>query len=87
LGGSKYGLLTLFADGGAMMYPLVLCSLVALGVIIAKAWTLWLAHSGTKKILAEVEELARAGQIDQAIQLAIETTGPTAAVLLAGLRR
>jgi biopolymer transport protein ExbB len=87
LGGSKYGLLTLFADGGAMMYPLVVCSLIALGVIIAKAWTLWLAHSGAKKILAEVEELARAGQIDQAIQLAIETTGPTAAILLAGLRR
>jgi biopolymer transport protein ExbB len=87
LGGSKYGLLTLFADGGAMMYPLVLCSLIALGVIIAKAWTLWLAHSGAKKILAEVEELARAGQIDQAIQLATETTGPTAAILLAGLRR
>jgi biopolymer transport protein ExbB len=87
LGGSKYGLLTLFADGGAMMYPLVVCSLIALGVIIAKAWTLWLAHSGAKKILAEVEELARAGQIDQAIQLSIETTGPTAAILLAGLRR
>jgi biopolymer transport protein ExbB len=87
LGGSKYGLLTLFADGGAMMYPLVLCSLIALGVIIAKAWTLWLAHNGAKKILAEVEELARAGQIDQAIQLATETTGPTAAILLAGLRR
>ena len=87
MGGSKYGLLTLFADGGAMMYPLVLCSLIALGVIIAKAWTLWLAHSGAKRILAEVEELARAGQIDQAIQLATETTGPTAAILLAGLRR
>ncbi len=87
MGGSKYGLLTLFADGGAMMYPLVLCSLIALGVIIAKAWTLWLAHNGAKKILAEVEELARAGQIDQAIQIATETTGPTAAILLAGLRR
>ena len=87
MGGSKYGLLTLFADGGAMMYPLVLCSLIALGVIIAKAWTLWLAHSGAKKILAEIEELARAGQIDQAIQRCIETTGPTAAILLAGLRR
>ena len=87
MGGSQYELLTLFADGGAMMYPLVLCSLIALGVIIAKAWTLWLAHRGARKILSEVEELARAGQIDQAIQLAIDTTGPTAAILLAGLRR
>jgi hypothetical protein len=40
--GSQYRLLTLFADGGWMMYPLVLCSMIALGVIFAKAWTLWL---------------------------------------------
>jgi biopolymer transport protein ExbB len=87
LGGSQYELLTLFADGGAMMYPLVLCSLIALGVIIAKAWTLWLAHKSAKKVLSRVEEAARGGQIDEAIRIASETTGPTAAILLAGLRR
>jgi len=87
LGGAQYELLTLFADGGAMMYPLVLCSLIALGVIIAKAWTLWLAHKGTKAVLAKVEAAARAGRIDEAIQIASETPGPTAAILLAGLRR
>jgi biopolymer transport protein ExbB len=87
LGGSQYELLTLFADGGAMMYPLVLCSLIALGVIIAKAWTLWLAHRSAKKVLVEVEEAARAGRIDEAIQIATDTTGPTAAILLAGLKR
>ena len=38
--GTQFQLLTLFAEGGFMMYPLVLCSLIALGVIIAKAWTL-----------------------------------------------
>ncbi len=87
MGGSQYELLTLFADGGAMMYPLVLCSLIALGVIIAKAWTLWLAHKSAKRVLADVEESARAGRIDEAIQIASETAGPTAAILLAGLRR
>ena len=87
MGGSQYELLTLFADGGAMMYPLVLCSLIALGVIIAKAWTLWLAHKSAKTVLAEVEEVARAGRIDEAIQIASETAGPTAAILLAGLKR
>ncbi|MCJ7629369.1 MAG: MotA/TolQ/ExbB proton channel family protein [Longimicrobiales bacterium] len=87
MGGSQYELLTLFADGGAMMYPLVLCSLIALGVIIAKAWTLWLAHKSAKKILVEVEEAARAGRIDEAIRIASETPGPTAAILLSGLRR
>lgn len=87
MGGSQFGLLTLFADGGAMMYPLVLCSLIALGVIIAKAWTLWLAHKGANTLLAQVEEVARAGRIDEAMQIASETPGPTAAILLAGLRR
>lgn len=70
-----------------MMYPLVLCSLVAMGVIIAKGWTLWLANLGSKKILADVEEAARAGRIDEAIQLTTEKAGPTAAILLSGLRR
>lgn len=85
--GSQYKLLTLFADGGPMMYPLVLCSLIALGVIIAKAWTLWLAHKDTKALLGEVEEAARAGRIDEAIRVASETPGPAAAILLAGLKR
>ncbi|MFH1765099.1 MAG: MotA/TolQ/ExbB proton channel family protein [Gemmatimonadota bacterium] len=87
MGGSQYELLTLFADGGAMMYPLVLCSLIALGVIIAKAWTLWLAHRSASTVLAQVEEAARAGRIDEAFRIASETTGPAAAILVAGLGR
>ena len=59
LGGSQYELLTLFADGGVMMYPLVLCSLIALGVIIAKAWTLFQAHRHTKGVLARVRWMRR----------------------------
>jgi len=85
--GSQYRLLTLFADGGWMMYPLVLCSMIALGVIIAKAWTLWLAHKGTARVIREVEEHAMKGDIDSAIDVAHNTAGPAAAILLAGLRR
>jgi biopolymer transport protein ExbB len=80
-------LTTLFADGGWMMYPLVLCSLVALGVVIAKAWTLWAAHKGAAEVLDRVEEAALAGRLDEAQRIASETPGPTAAILLAGLRR
>ncbi|MFC1575614.1 MotA/TolQ/ExbB proton channel family protein [Gemmatimonadota bacterium] len=87
MAGSQYELLTLFADGGWMMYPLILCSLIALGVMIAKAWTLWLAHRSTKNVLASVEEEARAGRIDEAIDVASATPGPAAAILLAGLKR
>ena len=78
---AQYELLTLFADGGLMMYPLVLCSLVALGVIIAKAWTLWVAHKGTTELLTQVEEAARQGRIDEAMEIAADTPGPTAATV------
>jgi biopolymer transport protein ExbB len=83
----QYNLLTLFADGGLMMYALVLCSLVALGVTIAKAWTLWIAHRDTDRVLAEVKELTEAGRIEEAIRVTAETPGPASAILLAGLRR
>ena len=83
----QYNLMTLFADGGLMMYALVLCSLIALGVIIAKAWTLWVAHRDTDRVLAEVKALAEKGRIEEAIRVAADTPGPAAAILLAGLRR
>lgn len=85
--GSQYRLLTLFADGGFMMYPLVLCSMIAFGVMIAKFFTLHIAHKGTHNVLTEVEELTRAGDIEGALEVARNTPGPAAAILLAGLRR
>ena len=85
--GTQYQLMTLFADGGWMMYPLVLCSLVAVGVIIAKFWTLWIAHAGAARVLRDVEEATMGGDVDAAIEIARDTPGPTSAILLAGLRR
>jgi biopolymer transport protein ExbB len=84
---NQYELMTLFTDGGFMMYPLVLCSLVALGVIIAKVWTLFIAHRDSKKLLAEIEDLTAGGRLEDAIETAQNTRGPVAAILLAGLRR
>ncbi|MCH7856142.1 MAG: MotA/TolQ/ExbB proton channel family protein [Gemmatimonadetes bacterium] len=84
---SQYHLLSLFSDGGFMMYPLVLCSLIALGVIIAKSWSLYVAQASTKEVLAQVEEAASAGRLAEAAELAAAHPGPTAAILVAGLRR
>ncbi len=84
---NSYQLLTLFADGGMMMYPLVICSLIGLGVIIAKFWTLRIAHRNTASVIEGVEEAAMAGSLDEAAEIAASTPGPAAAILLAGLRR
>ena len=85
--GAEYQLLSLFADGGWMMYPLLLCSLIGLGVILAKWWTLWLARRNTQGVMADVERLARTGDVDEALRVAAATPGPAAAILMAGLRR
>jgi|TARA_B110000014_G_C19955461_1_gene494447 biopolymer transport protein ExbB len=87
LDSSQYHLLSLFSDGGLMMYPLVMCSLIAVGVIIAKLWTLSVAYRSTKKVLSEVEEFAEQGRIEEALEIAGKRPGPAAAILVAGLRR
>lgn len=84
---NQYSLLQVFADGGFFMYPLLLCSLLALGVILAKSYTLWLAARRSRELLERVEALGRVGKLDEALTLVAETPGPVAAILLAGLRR
>jgi len=84
---TNYTLLDMFHDGGGWMYPLLLCSLFAVGAIIAKAYTLWAAERRSKSLLAEVEGLARSGKLGEAVELTGNTAGPVAAVLNAGLRR
>lgn len=85
--GTQYQLLTLFSDGGWMMYPLVLCSLIATGVIIAKAWTLHRAHHGTARLIEAVGAAASSGDMEKAMEIAAATPGPTAAIVTVGLRR
>lgn len=82
-----YTLIDMFRDGGWFMYPLLLCSLFALGVIIAKGYTLWAAGRRSERLLDEVETLARAGKLNEAVDLTLNEPGPVAAILAAGLTR
>ncbi|MGD2152601.1 MAG: MotA/TolQ/ExbB proton channel family protein [Gemmatimonadales bacterium] len=82
---AQYALLELFRDGGFMMYFLVLASLLALGVIIAKAYILFVAHRDSRRLLRKIADAPKG--VDGTISLADETQGPVAAILSAGLRR
>ncbi|CAN5832365.1 hypothetical protein BH23GEM6_BH23GEM6_16890 [soil metagenome] len=82
---ATYGLIQLFHDGGFMMYPLLLASLLGLGVIIAKLYVLTVAHRQTRNVLGEVSQLARERRLDEAVAVAERTPGPVAAILLSGL--
>lgn len=74
-------------DGGIMMYPLVLCSVVALAVIVDRWRAFRLAEVDTTELREEVLELLNEGKIDEAIGACERFRGPVAAVLMVGLHR
>jgi biopolymer transport protein ExbB len=84
---NTYGLIQLFKDGGFMMYPLLLASLLGFGVIIAKLYILWIAHRDSRQLLTEVTEHARGKRLGEALERAQTTPGPVSAILIAGLNR
>ncbi len=85
---AQYALMELFRDGGIMMYFLVLSSLLALGVMIAKSYILLIAHLHSKRLLREIAEMpSGADRVSSTIELADETEGPVAAIVSSGLRR
>lgn len=78
-------LLQLFKDGGIFMWALLACSILGFAVILVKFVTLQMAKVRTDLLLERVTALARAGRIDDAIELCANTRGPVAAILLTGL--
>ena len=85
---AQYALMELFRDGGIMMYFLVLSSLLALGVMIAKSYILLIAHLHSKRLLRDIAEMAGGtNRVNSVIELADETEGPVAAIVSSGLRR
>ena len=72
------------------MYFLVLCSLLALGVMIAKAYMLFVAHRDSRELLGQIEEAAQTGagiDVREVTRVAENTQGPVAAIMLAAMRR
>lgn len=74
-------------DGGAMMLPLLVCSIVGLAVGLERWKVFRVAGRDTSVLRRMILQLLRAGKPDDAIRLCEETKGPVAAVLLVGLNR
>jgi biopolymer transport protein ExbB len=77
----------LFNAGGLMMWPLLICSVVGLGVIIWKFITLIMAGSQSKQLLKRVNAQLEGANIGEARELCEKTKGPVAVILLAGLKK
>ena len=74
-------------NGGIWMIPLAICSIWGLATILVKYITLTMASIKTKKLLNQVNKFMEEKNIQGAVELCESTTGPVAAILLAGLRK
>jgi biopolymer transport protein ExbB len=77
----------LWADTGFMRWPLALCLVLGILVIIWKFFDLMLKSSKTKKILQEVDELLAQHRIREALEVTRDSNAPAANILYAGLER
>lgn len=72
---------------GFMRYPLLVCLLMGIAVIIWKFVSLTVTASKTKRVLQDVDELLTQQRIREALELTRDTDSPAANILYAGLER
>ena len=76
----------IFCKGGPVMWPLLVCSIVALGVVFERLlwWMIYVAQARSKR-LNDFFNLAEAGKFDEAIALAESEKSSEIKILLSGL--
>jgi biopolymer transport protein ExbB len=79
------GLIEILEAGGLIMWPLALCSLVALAIIIERLINLRFSRVLNPAIVERVTALAEGGRIDRAIEVCRQHPGIYTNIVLAGL--
>lgn len=71
--------------GGPIMYPIILCSVIALAIVIERVYHLHRAKIDTRKFMDEIANILRRNKIMEAIEMCDATPGPIAHILKAGI--
>jgi len=79
-------MLELFQKGGPLMYPILLCSVMALAIFLERIWTFRQARRGIEQLSREVESLAHRGHIDEALVVCQRHDSSLARIFIAALR-
>ncbi|MFH1246068.1 MAG: MotA/TolQ/ExbB proton channel family protein [Candidatus Omnitrophota bacterium] len=64
--------------GGPLMYPIILCSIIALAVIIERFYHLYHAQIDITKFMDNISNILKRNRIMEAIDLCEQTPGPIA---------
>ena len=71
--------------GGALMWPIILCSIVAAAIILERLWTLQDRRVLPPDLTQKVWKLVEANQINDKVIAALEQNSPLGKLLAAGL--
>ncbi len=80
-------LLSIVAKGDWIMVLILLCSLIAVAIIVERYMVLRKARSNTRQLMMKLKTLISRKNIDEAIDLCTESPGVTAKVLKQGILR
>lgn len=78
-------MLEIVKSGGWLMLPILLCSLVAMGIVAERFWTLRRQRLVPSGLVLEVQEALREGALDQSRIEQLAAGSPLGKVLAAGL--
>jgi len=78
-------LLELIKAGGWLMIPILACSVVAMGIIAERFWTLQTRRIAPRNLALQVWQWARAGELDAERLRALRDGSPLGRILAAGL--
>jgi biopolymer transport protein ExbB len=72
-------------SGGVLMIPIILCSIIAIAIIIERFWTLNASRIAPRNTLADVWAKLRHNQLDAAQLRELRMASPLGQILAAGL--
>ncbi|MDP2923156.1 MAG: MotA/TolQ/ExbB proton channel family protein [Candidatus Omnitrophota bacterium] len=74
-----------FLAGGPVMWPILLCSIFALAIILEKFWHLHKIKIDTQEFLNNILDKMKRHQIKEALQICENTKSPISHILKAGI--
>lgn len=79
-------MLELFQKGGALMYPIALCSILALGIFLERVWMYLKVSREIQDLAHEVEPLVAKHRLDEAMAVCHNSRSIFSEIFLAALR-
>ena len=74
-----------FLKGGFLMWPILLCSVISVTVILEKCYSVYRLRTRTPNILPRVKSLLKEERTEEALRLCENSPGPIAHLLAVGI--